>query len=136
MTDKLSVGSALSGERAVSIEEGVGRVPLAPGLRGFAPEPPTASQPEALVPSRDHDPYWDYEEDDCANCHGDGFVYGCSWDWQCSTYDEGEGTCLCARRCDWCSPSKPAPELRAVLAEALDPDNTSPSYPMENYNGD
>lgn len=31
----------------------LGRVPAAPGLRGFAPEPATQSQPEALVPSRE-----------------------------------------------------------------------------------
>ena len=61
---------------------------------------------------------------DCANCGGEGFTYGCGWDWQCDTYDEGEGTCLCTRRCDWC---QPVPEkeksereaLRAVLADAL-----------------
>ena len=38
---------------------------------------------------------WDYDDSDCANCGGEGFTYGCSWDWQCDTYDEGEGTCLC-----------------------------------------
>lgn len=65
------------------------------------------------------DPYWDYEDNECGTCGGEGFVYGCSWDWQCDTYDEGEGTCLCTRPCDWCSPSKPNPELQAVLAEAL-----------------
>jgi hypothetical protein len=67
----------------------------------------------------DCDPYWDYEENECGNCGGEGFVVGCSWDWQCDTYDEGEGTCLCTRPCDWCSPRKPAPELQRVLAEAL-----------------
>lgn len=65
------------------------------------------------------DPYWDYEENACANCCGEGFVYGCSWDWQCDTYDEGEGTCLCTRPCGWCSPGKPDPELRAVMAAAF-----------------
>lgn len=60
--------------------------------------------------AREDDPYRDYEESDCANCGGEGFVYGCSWDWQCDTYDEGEGTCLCARRCDWCQPrTQPQP---------------------------
>ena len=54
------------------------------------------------------DPYWDYDEDECWNCNGEGYVYGCSWDWQCDTYDEGEGTCLCTRRCDWCRPLKPS----------------------------
>ncbi len=72
--------------------------------------------------------YDDYDDDavDCANCGGEGFTYGCSWDWQCNTYDEGEGTCLCTRRCDWCNPVKLTPEqqaerdaLRQVLADAL-----------------
>ena len=47
----------------------------------------------------------DYDETDreCGNCGGEGFTYGCSWDWQCDTYDEGEGTCLCERPCEWCA---------------------------------
>jgi hypothetical protein len=53
---------------------------------------------------------WDYDENDCANCGGEGFTYGCSWDWQCETYDEGEGTCLCIRRCEWCAATPPAPQ--------------------------
>lgn len=63
----------------------------------------------------------EYDEDDsgCANCNGEGVVYGCSWDWQCSTYDEGEGTCLCERPCDWCRPSKPNPELQQVREDLL-----------------
>ncbi|MDE2596308.1 MAG: hypothetical protein KGL44_05440 [Sphingomonadales bacterium] len=68
----------------------------------------------------------DYDElaTECANCGGEGFTYGCSWDWQCDTYDEGEGTCLCTRRCDWCQPLTPAEQkqragLQAVLGEAL-----------------
>ena len=46
----------------------------------------------------------DYDDDctDCANCGGEGFTYGCGWDWQCDTYDAGEGACLCMTRCDWC----------------------------------
>jgi len=44
------------------------------------------------------DYYDQFDDNDCANCGGEGFVYGCSWDWQCDTYDEGEGTCLCTRR--------------------------------------
>lgn len=50
-----------------------------------------------------HDDEFDYDERECANCGGEGFTYGCSWDWQCDTYDEGEGTCLCTRTCEWCS---------------------------------
>lgn len=52
------------------------------------------------------DPDLDYDDDDrgdCWNCGGEGFTYGCSWDWQCDTYIEGEGTCLCTRRCEWCA---------------------------------
>ena len=29
-----------------------------------------------------HDDYDDLTTD-CANCGGEGFTYGCSWDWQC-----------------------------------------------------
>lgn len=67
----------------------------------------------------------DYDDGvDCANCGGEGFTYGCSWDWQCDTYDEGEGTCLCTRRCEWCNPltaeeTAERNKLRAVLAHAL-----------------
>ncbi|MFS0771013.1 hypothetical protein [Sphingomonas sp. 1P08PE] len=77
-------------------------------------EAPAGLHPTGFDPSRD-----DYEDNDCANCSGEGFTYGCSWDWQCDTYDEGEGTCLCTRRCDWCSPPQHDPALRAVLAKAL-----------------
>lgn len=71
---------------------------------------------------------YDYDESvsDCFQCGGEGYVYGCSWDWQCDTYDEGEGTCLCTRRCDVCNPAKLSAEqeaerdaLRKVLADAL-----------------
>lgn len=69
----------------------------------------------------------DYDErGDCFQCGGDGYVYGCGWDWQCDTYDEGEGTCLCSKRCDVCNPAELTPEeqaerdaLRKVLADAL-----------------
>ena len=75
----------------------------------------------------DPDPYWDYEESECWNCHGEGVVYGCSWDWQCDTYDEGEGNCLCSRRCNVCHPSKPDPALQAALAAALAAPPPSPT---------
>ena len=70
------------------------------------------------------DGYWDYDDNDCANCGGEGFTYGCSWDWQCDTYDEGEGTCLCTRRCEWCTPLTDAElaeraKLNAILLKAL-----------------
>ena len=59
--------------------------------------------------SDEPDPYWDCAEGECANCGGEGFTLGCSWDWQCNTYEAGEGTCLCTRRCDWCSPRATLP---------------------------
>ena len=60
----------------------------------------------------------------CANCGGEGFTYGCSWDWQCDTWDEGEGTCLCTRRCEWCTQPSAAElaerkKLQDILATAL-----------------
>lgn len=59
----------------------------------------------------------DYDEEDCWNCGGEGYVYGCSWDWQCDTWD-GD-SCLCTRPCHICYPPKLDPELRRVLGEAL-----------------
>lgn len=69
--------------------------------------------------SAEHDPYWDYDEAECWNCGGEGFVTGCSWDWQCDTYDTGEGTCLCTRHCHICNPPKRDPALDVVLRAAL-----------------
>lgn len=60
--------------------------------------------------------FFDDNANDCANCGGEGFTYGCGWDWQCDTYDQGEGTCLCTRRCEWCQPLTPA-EVRATPKE-------------------
>lgn len=74
------------------------------------------------TPWHSSDAEWDYDENDCANCGGEGFTYGCSWDWQCDTYDEGEGTCLCTRRCEWCQPTPRDPQLDAVLRDALAPE--------------
>lgn len=77
----------------------------------------------------------DFEDTECGNCGGEGFTYGCSWDWQCDTYDEGEGTCLCTRRCEWCQPISPAEalereQLRAALRDALaSPTPPSPPTP-------
>lgn len=85
------------------------------------PEPQSVSAQGASVPNADDqdDPYWEYDENDCWNCGGEGYVYGCSWDWQCDTYDEGEGTCLCMRLCHICNPPKPNPELQKILGEAI-----------------
>lgn len=67
---------------------------------------------------------YDDDANDCANCGGDGFTYGCDWDWQCDTWD-GD-SCLCTRRCEWCNPPKLTPEeqaqrdaLRALMRESL-----------------
>jgi len=77
--------------------------------------------PDCLIDAHD---YYDDEANDCANCGGEGFTYGCAWDWQCDTYDEGEGTCLCTRRCEWCQPltadeNREREKLRDILATAL-----------------
>jgi hypothetical protein len=79
---------------------------------------------EVAEMSDEPDPYEEYDDAECWNCGGEGYVYGCSWDWQCDTYDEGEGTCLCTRRCHICHPPKQSAEtaeLQAVLAKALTP---------------
>lgn len=69
----------------------------------------------------DDEEYFDYEDnEECFNCDGEGFVYGCSWDWQCDTWD-GD-SCLCTRPCHICSPPKPTPEsaaLSAILGAAI-----------------
>jgi hypothetical protein len=61
----------------------------------------------------------DFDDHDCANCGGEGFTLGCSWDWQCDTYDAGEGTCLCERPCDWCQPYQKEQFPSVALAESL-----------------
>lgn len=73
---------------------------------------------------------YDDHDVECGNCGGEGFTYGCSWDWQCDTYDEGEGTCLCTQRCEWCNPLTAAEiaerdKLRDVLATALAKDKVA-----------
>ena len=80
--------------------------------------------PDCLI-----DDYDDFETGDCWNCGGEGFTYGCGWDWQCDTYDEGEGTCLCTNCCEWCNPPQLTPEeeakseaLRTLMAKALNPE--------------
>lgn len=61
----------------------------------------------------------DYDDDcgECWNCGGEGFVYGCSWDWQCDTWD-GD-SCLCTRPCHICHPPKDDPEMRRLMGELL-----------------
>lgn len=81
--------------------------------------------PDCLIDEHD-----DYDDGECGNCGGEGFTYGCSWDWQCDTYDEGEGTCLCTRRCEWCNPLTAAElaerkKLQDILATALAKDKVA-----------
>lgn len=62
----------------------------------------------------------DFDDHGCWNCDGEGYVYGCSWDWQCDTWD-GD-SCLCSRRCEICNPVKPTAEQeveRKALGETL-----------------
>lgn len=72
----------------------------------------------------------DYDDaSECANCGGEGFTYGCSWEWQCDTWD-GD-SCLCTRRCEWCTQPSAAEiaerqKLREVLAAALAQDGEAP----------
>lgn len=67
-----------------------------------------------------------YEDNDCPNCGGEGYVFDCFEEYACI---DPEGGCdLCMRRCDWCNPRKPpktaddngVAALRQVLADALD----------------
>jgi hypothetical protein len=99
-----------------------------PDGSGYSAEPEPVSAVSAVpvsIPNAEEDDHcWDYEDNECWNCDGEGYVYGCSWDWQCDTYDEGEGTCLCTRRCTVCHPLTPAEAreaaaLQAVLASAM-----------------
>ena len=61
----------------------------------------------------------DYDDTECWNCDGEGFVYGCSWDWQCDTWD-GD-SCLCTRRCHICNPPKDDPAMRKLMGEMPSP---------------
>ena len=50
------------------------------------------------------DEFDDYDAPGCGQCDGEGWVHGCSWEWQCDTWDESAGECLCTRRCEFCNP--------------------------------
>lgn len=52
------------------------------------------------------DPH-DYEDEDCWNCGGEGYVYNCLDEIGC--IDPESGCDLCMRRCDICNPAKPRP---------------------------
>lgn len=44
--------------------------------------------------------FFDFEDDCCPNCCGDGVVYSCVSEYAC--VDPESGCDLCERRCDWC----------------------------------
>lgn len=74
------------------------------------------------------DDYDDYDNEACANCGGEGFTRGCSWGWQCDTWD-GD-SCRCTRRCEWCNPLTDSEiaerqEILAELATALAKDKVA-----------
>ena len=50
------------------------------------------------MPERDDD-------EECPNCGGEGWVWGCFEDTCCCTDDDGLG--CDPIRCDWCRPPKP-----------------------------
>ena len=70
----------------------------------------------------------DYDNSDCWNCGGEGFVSNCFQEFACMYPDEGCDDCT--RRCDVCTPAPTTSKasnltnadiecLRTVLAEAL-----------------
>lgn len=60
---------------------------------------------------------FDYDDNECWNCGGEGFVSICFTEYACIYPDEGCNECT--RRCDVCQPRKPDPALQQVLADAL-----------------
>lgn len=58
-------------------------------------------------PRSDHDDYDDdFDQDDCWQCGGEGFVSNCQDEIGC--VDPESGCDLCTRRCDICKPLTPA----------------------------
>lgn len=47
---------------------------------------------------------FDYDENDCWNCGGEGFVSNCFSEYACIYPDEGCDEC--SRRCDVCAPNQ------------------------------
>lgn len=44
--------------------------------------------------------FFDFDDDGCPNCGGEGVIYSCFEEFACV---DPEGGCdLCERRCDWC----------------------------------
>lgn len=52
-----------------------------------------------------HEDDFDYEDNECWNCGGEGFVSSCFEEWACMYPDEGCD--LCTHCCDVCAPAKP-----------------------------
>lgn len=65
------------------------------------------------------DEFDDFDDHDCWNCSGEGFVYDCFEEYAC--IDPESGCDMCGRRCDVCNPAKRDPDLDAALAAALGP---------------
>ncbi len=51
------------------------------------------------------DEFDDYDDSECANCGGEGFVSSCFQEFACMYPDEGCDACT--RACDWCRPTTP-----------------------------
>lgn len=49
---------------------------------------------------------FDETDDECPNCHGEGYVSCCFEEFSC--VDPDEGCDLCMRPCDWCR-ARPSP---------------------------
>lgn len=70
------------------------------------------------------DDYDEWDNGDCWQCGGEGYVSNCFTEYACIYPDEGCDECT--RRCEWCNPPKLTPEeekeradLRQLLADAL-----------------
>jgi hypothetical protein len=63
---------------------------------------------------------YDYDDNDCENCGGTGYVSNCFEEFACRYPDESCDDCT--RRCEWCNPPKEQADrdaLRQILADAL-----------------
>jgi len=66
------------------------------------------AQDDAIDPQDDcsETQYGDFDDDDCYECGGEGYVYDCVSDYACI---DPEGGCdLCMRRCPICNPRRKA----------------------------
>jgi hypothetical protein len=65
---------------------------------------------------------YDFDDNDCGNCGGSGYVANCQTEYAC--VDPEEGCDECMRRCDWCNPPTPkqkaeTDKLRKILGDVL-----------------